>query len=70
MQVETSDAVSTHTHTHTQIRVCVCERVRVVISRAFIFFLLHNNFITKKIKKKSGDVNYEANFLFFFLLHK
>ena len=42
----------------------------VVITGPFIIFLLHNHFITKKIKKKSGDVNYEANFSFFILLHK
>jgi hypothetical protein len=28
---------------------------------------LHNR---KNLKKKSGDVNYEANFSFYFLLHK
>jgi hypothetical protein len=36
-----------------------------VISRAFSFFLLHNHVINKK-KSFSGDVNYEANFPFFF----
>ena len=47
----------THTHTHTQ----------VVISRALFLFLLHNHFITEKFyKKKSGDVNDEANFSLFF----
>jgi hypothetical protein len=52
--------------------VCVSEREReVVVSEPFILFLVHNHFITEKfLKKKSGDVNYEANFPFFFLLHK
>ena len=41
------------------------------MSAAFSLFLLHNHFITeKKIKKKSGDVNDEVKFPFFFLLHK
>ena len=43
--------------------------VGVVISGPFIKNLLHNHFITKKkLKKKTGDVNYEANFSFFFPL--
>jgi hypothetical protein len=43
----------------------------VVITGPFINFLLHNHFITeKKIKKKPGDVNDEANFSLFILLHK
>ena len=37
----------------------------VVISGAFINFLLHNHIINK-IKSFSGDVNYETNFAFFF----
>ena len=37
----------------------------VVITGPFINFLLHNHFITFFFKKKSGDVNYEANFSFF-----
>jgi hypothetical protein len=36
----------------------------VVVSGAFINFLLHNHSIKKK--SFSGDVNYEANFAFFF----
>jgi hypothetical protein len=37
----------------------------------FSSLLLHNHFITEFFfKKKSGDVNDEANFSFFFLLHK
>jgi len=37
----------------------------------FINFLLHNHFITEIfLKKKSGDVNDEANFSLFILLHK
>jgi hypothetical protein len=43
----------------------------VVITGPFINFLLHNHFITEFFfKKKSGDVNDEANFSFFILLHK
>jgi hypothetical protein len=39
--------------------------------RAFFPFLLHNHFITDFFfKKKFGDVNDEANFSFFILLHK
>jgi len=42
-----------------------------VIAGLFSHFLLHNHFITeKKFKKKSGDVNDEVKFPFFFLLHK
>ena len=42
----------------------------VVVSGPFIKNLLHNHFITEKfLKKKSGDVNDEANFSFFILLH-
>ena len=41
------------------------------MSGEFSLFLLHNHFITEKIyKKKSGDVNDEANFPIYFLLHK
>jgi hypothetical protein len=44
---------------------------QVVISRAFFFILLHNHIINiKKYFSFSGDVNYEANFSFFILLHK
>jgi hypothetical protein len=39
-----------------------------VISRAFFLFLLHKHFIKKK--SFSSDVNNEANFPLFFLLHK
>jgi hypothetical protein len=42
----------------------------VVVTGPFIKKLLHNNFTTKKYIKKSGDVNDEANFSFFCLLHK
>jgi hypothetical protein len=43
----------------------------VVVTAPFINFLLHNHFITEKnLKKKSGDVNDEANFSLFILLHK
>jgi hypothetical protein len=43
----------------------------VVISRAFFFILLHNHIINiKNYFSFSGDVNYEANFSFFILLHK
>ncbi len=43
----------------------------VVITGPFINFLLHNHFITEFfLKKKSGDVNDEANFSLFILLHK
>jgi len=46
-------------------------RCRVVESAAFSLFLLRKHFITEKIlKKKSGDVNDEANFSFFILNHK
>ncbi len=38
------------------------------MSAPFIKILLHNHII--KRKSFSGDVNYEANFSFFFLLHK
>jgi hypothetical protein len=42
-----------------------------VISGPFFKKLLHNHFITEFfLKKKSGDVNDQANFSFFFLLHK
>ena len=45
--------------------------VSLLNSGPFINFLLHNHFITEKIlKKKSGDVNDEANFSLFILLHK
>jgi hypothetical protein len=38
---------------------------QVVIARPFSLFLLHNHFITEFVlKKKSGDVNDEANFSF------
>ena len=40
------------------------------MSRASSFFLLHKHFINKKKIFFSGDVNYEANFPFCFLLHK
>ena len=41
-----------------------------MIRRAF-FFLLHNHRVNiKKEFSFSGDVNYEANFSFFILLHK
>ena len=44
---------------------------QVVESEPFINFLLHNHFITEKFKKKkSGDVNDEAKFSLFILLHK
>jgi hypothetical protein len=47
-----------------------CAPASVVESEPFILFLLRKHFITeKKFKKKSGDVNDEANFSFFFLLH-
>jgi hypothetical protein len=39
---------------------------QVVIAGLFFLFLLHNHFIKKKFTKKSGDVNDEANFSFFF----
>ncbi len=43
----------------------------VVFTAPFINFLLHNHFITEKIlKKKSGDVNDEANFSLFILLQE
>jgi hypothetical protein len=43
----------------------------VVVIREFSLFLLRKHFITeKKLKKKSGDANYEAYFSFLFLLHK
>ena len=43
----------------------------VVKTGPFISFLLHNHFITEIfLKKKSGDVNDEANFSLFILLHK
>jgi hypothetical protein len=46
-------------------------RARVVVTGPFIKNLLRNHFITKKnLKTKSGDVNDEANFSLFFLLHK
>ena len=53
-------------------RACVCARdAGVVESEPFINFLLHNHFITEKFKKKkSGDVNDEAKFSLFILLHK
>ena len=39
----------------------------VVVTAPFINFLLHNHFITEKnLKKKSGDVNDEVKFPFFF----
>ena len=41
-------------------------KTRVVISRAFIFILLHNHIINKKKNSFSSDVNYEANSPFFF----
>jgi hypothetical protein len=51
--------------------ICTCVCVRVVISGLFFKNLLHNHFITEMFfKKKSGDVNDEANFSFFILLHK
>ncbi len=38
---------------------------------AYFLFLLRKHFITEKFyKKKSGDVNDEANFSLFILLHK
>jgi hypothetical protein len=41
--------------------------MKVVISRAFSFFLLKNHFINKnKIFSFSCNINYEANFPFFF----
>jgi hypothetical protein len=44
---------------------------QVVISGPFIKILLHNHSINvKKEFSFSGDVNYEANFSFFILLHK
>ena len=43
----------------------------VVVTGLFSLFLLRKHFITEKnLKKKSGDVNDEANFPFFILLHK
>jgi hypothetical protein len=43
----------------------------VVVGRALFLFLLRNHFITENVlKKKSGDVNDEANFSLFILLHK
>jgi hypothetical protein len=45
-----------------------CQLRRLCIKR---MQAAHNHFITeKKFKKKSGDVTDEANFPFFFLLHK
>ncbi len=42
-----------------------------MIAGLFFLFLLRKHFITEKnLKKKSGDVNDEANFSLFFLLHK
>jgi len=42
----------------------------VVFTGVFTNFLLRKHFITEKnLKKKSGDVNDEANFSFYFLLH-
>ncbi len=42
-----------------------------MVTGPFINFLLHNHFITENFfKKKSGDVNDEANFSLFILLHK
>ena len=50
---------------------CLPEYETVVWSGLFSLFLLRKHFITeKKFKKKSGDVNDEANFPFFILLHK
>ena len=43
----------------------------VVIAGLFFLFLLRKHFITEIFfKKKTGDVNDEANFSFFILLHK
>ena len=43
----------------------------VVDTAPFSLFLLRKHFITEKnLKKKSGDVNDEANFSLFILLHK
>jgi len=43
----------------------------VVVTGQFKKKLLHNHFMTNFfLKKKSGDVNAEANFSFFILLHK
>ncbi len=43
----------------------------VVVTGLLSLFLLRKHFITEKIlKKKSGDVNDEANFSLFILLHK
>jgi hypothetical protein len=43
----------------------------VVVTGQFINFLLRKHFITEIfLKKKSGDVNDEANFSLFILLHK
>ena len=51
-------------------RRCTCP-LPVVVTGLFFLFLLRKHFITeKKFKKKSGDVNDEANFSFFILLHK
>jgi len=47
------------------------QELLVVVTGQFIIFLLHNHFITDFFfKKKSGDVNDEANFSLFILLHK
>jgi hypothetical protein len=48
----------------------VGKEAEVVISRALFYFLLHNHFIKNKKNSFSGDINYEANFPLFFLLHK
>ena len=49
----------------------VSKEQSVVVTGPFINFLLHNHFITENFfKKKSGDVNDEANFSLFILLHK
>ena len=63
-----------HTVNHTchrDFENCKFLHTGVVVTGPFINFLLHNHFITEKIlKKKSGDVNDEANFSLFILLHK
>jgi hypothetical protein len=48
------------------VREYVCHSTGVVVSGPFILFLFHNHIIYIK-KSFSGDVNYEANFLFLFL---
>jgi len=59
VQVDKSINTHTHTHTHTSSRVWA-------VHSFFASQTLHSRFFLKK----SGDVNDEANFPFYFLLHK